>query len=97
MADDVQEIDGEKFKHGQIVGFQISESDCDKRSKYTDALREGISRCFYSDTVDIAQKSISNSIFVKVSIPGEKLFRFVMEVDVEPLSIKCKKHHFKKY
>lgn len=95
VADDVQKIDGEEYKHGQVVGFQISESDCDKRSKYTDALREGISRCFYSDTVDIAQKCISNPIFVKVSIPGEKFFRFVMEVDVEPLSIKCKNHHFK--
>lgn len=95
VADSEQKIDGETYKHGEIVGFEISEIESDSRTKYTDALRDGISRCFYSDTVNIALKCISNPIFVKVAIPGEKMCRFVMEVDVEPLSIRCKNHHFK--
>lgn len=95
VADSVQKIDGETYKHGEIVGFEISEIEFDSRTKYTDALRDGISRCFYSDTVNIALKCISNPIFVKVAIPGEKMCRFVMEVDVEPLSIRCMNYHFK--
>lgn len=95
VADSVQKIDGETYKHGEIVGFEISEIEFDSRTKYTDALRDGISRCFYSDTVNIALKCISNPIFVKVAIPREKMCRFVMEVDVEPLSIRCKNYHFK--
>ncbi|XP_062566125.1 sterile alpha motif domain-containing protein 9-like [Saccostrea cucullata] len=95
VADSVASTDNETHKHGEIVGFEISEIDFDSRTKYTDALREGISRCFFNEIVNIVQKCISNPIFVKVVIPGENICRYVMEVDVEPSSARCKEHHFK--
>ncbi|XP_061184865.1 sterile alpha motif domain-containing protein 9-like [Saccostrea echinata] len=95
VADSVASTDNETHKHGEIVGFEISEIDLDSRTKYTDALRDGISRCFFSEMVTIVQKCISNPIFVKVVIPGENICRYVMEVDVEPSYGRCKEHHFK--
>lgn len=95
VADSVQKIDDESYKHGEVVGFQISEIGHDRRAKYTDALRDGIKKCFFSDAVSAAEKCISNPVFVKVVIPGKNIFRYIMEVDVEPSSIFCKKHHFK--
>lgn len=96
VADSVQKIDGKTYKHGEIVGFSISEIGLDSRPTYTDALREGISNCFDGDVhrADVAKKCISNPIFVKVVIPGRSDFKYVMEVDVEPSSNLCKGDHF---
>ncbi|XP_056005998.1 sterile alpha motif domain-containing protein 9-like isoform X2 [Ostrea edulis] len=95
VADSVQNIDDEEYKHGEIVGFEISEIGYDTRSKYTDALLDGISRCFMSENVAIVKKCVSNPIFVKVVITGEQICRYVMEVDVEPSSYRCREYHFK--
>lgn len=96
VADSVQKINGKTYKHGEIVGFNISDIGSDSRATYTDALREGISKCFVGDmdVPDVAQKCISNPIFVKVVIPRRNDFKYVMEVDVEPSSILCKGHYF---
>lgn len=94
VADSVEQIDGETYKHGEIVGFQISENNSDSRSKYTDVLRCGISDCFDENTKDIALKCISDPRFVRVVISGEKFFRFVMEVDIKPSLSLCKGLHF---
>ncbi|XP_022299017.2 sterile alpha motif domain-containing protein 9-like isoform X2 [Crassostrea virginica] len=94
IGDSVNEIDRKSYRHGEIVGFTISETENDSRASYTDILKDGIKRCFDSDTADYAEKCISNPIFIKVIVPKEN-FRYVMEVDVEPLSIICQNHHFK--
>ncbi|XP_062608081.1 sterile alpha motif domain-containing protein 9-like [Saccostrea cucullata] len=83
------------YKHGEIVGFEISEHEFDSKSKYTDALRDGISRCVSSEVVSIAGKCISNPKFVRVAVPDEKNYRYVIEVDVEPAELLCEKHYFK--
>lgn len=94
IGDSVNDIDSKSYRHGEIVGFTISETENDSRASYTDILKHGIKMCFDSDTADYAEKCISNPIFIKVIIPKEN-FRYVMEVDVEPLSIICQNHHFK--
>lgn len=96
VADSAQKIAGNTYKHGEIVGFNISEIGCDTRPTYTDTLRDGISKCFDGDVhiAEVAKKCISNPIFVKVVIPRRNDFKYVMEVDVEPSSNLCKDYYF---
>lgn len=94
VADSKEPIDGETYKHGEIVGFEISENYLNSRDKYTDALKQGISNCFDNNSKHIALKCISDPRFVRVFIPGEKFFRFVMEVDIKPSLSLCKGRHF---
>lgn len=84
----------DKHKHGEIVGFEISEIFSDSRSKYIEALNDGILQCFNEDIKNTARQCISDPIFVQVVISGEKFFRWVMEVDVEPSYDLCKGRHF---
>lgn len=93
VGDSEKPIDGELYKHGEIVGFEISEINSD-RNKYTDVLKCGISNCFDYNTKDIALKCISDPRFVRVVIPGETFYRFVMEVDIKPSLSLCKGRHF---
>lgn len=94
VGDSVGEIDGKTYKHGEIVGFEISEDKSEGRFKYTDVLKCGISQCFDENTKHIALKCISDPKFVQVVISGEKFFRCVMEVDIKPSLSLCKGFHF---
>lgn len=87
-------VETQKHKHGEIVGFEISEDVQDNRSKYIEALNNGILLCFNEDIKNTARQCISDPIFVQVVIPGEKFFRWVMEVDIEPSYDLCKGRHF---
>lgn len=84
----------DNHKHGEIVGFEISEDCSDSRSKYIEALNDGILKCFNEDIKNTARQCISDPIFVQVVISGEKFFRWVMEVDVEPSYDLCKGRYF---
>lgn len=96
IADSVRIDDKENYKHGEVVGFEIlSEDGQDLRTIYTDALRDGIKKCFISDVVSAALKCISNPIFVPVVTPETDSVRFVMEVDIEPSSNICENLNFK--
>lgn len=95
IADNSFEKPDSEYKNGEIIGFDIDEIDLNSRFKYTDALRNALSKSFYGHTSDIAEECLSNPLFVKVKIPGENKFCYVIEVDVEPSFIFCKGLYFK--
>lgn len=79
---------------GKIVGLNID--DLDLKSKFTDALKNenGILKYFHPYVAKRAQECIHNPKFIKVlNFEGKNLY--VMEIDVEPLSIFCENKYFK--
>lgn len=94
VADSKGFIDGKMYKHGQIVG--MPDMDSDTRNSFTEALENGIkiSGFFQSELVHTAFNCICEPQFVEVETPGETESRFVIEVDVQPVSQLCKTFYF---
>ncbi|KAJ8316082.1 LOW QUALITY PROTEIN: hypothetical protein KUTeg_006096 [Tegillarca granosa] len=95
VGDNVQHEDGEKFKHGQIIGFPITEENRDCKTNYTDALRQGISKCFNRESYSAALQCIKNPVFVTVLTEDKQMSKFVMEVDICSLSNFCQNLSFR--
>lgn len=83
-----------KYKIVKISGVNIDENNSNSRFKYTDALRNAISKSFPGHKSDIVKECVSNPVFVKVKIPGKNSFSHVIKVDIDPLSIFCKSLSF---
>lgn len=83
-----------KYKNVKLSGVNIDENNSNSRCKYTDALRNAISKRFPGHISDIVKECVSNPLFVKVKIPGKNNFSHVIEVDIDPSSIFCKRLSF---
>lgn len=88
---------GKKYKHGEVVGCEITEIGDDTRNAYTDELKDAIlnTGAFYSEMADTAFQCISEPKFVEVEIPNESTPHYVIEVDIEPATEICKNFYFK--
>lgn len=97
VADSVNIIDGKEYKHGEIVGCEITEIDSDTKNAYTESLQKVFlnSEVFYPEMADPASRCISEPIFVEVEMPWKSVPRYVIEVDVEAASKICKTFYFK--
>lgn len=86
-----------EYKHGEVVGCEITEIGDDTRNAYTDELKDAIlnTGAFYSEMADTAFQCISEPKFVEVEIPNESTPHYVIEVDIEAASEICKNHYFK--
>lgn len=86
-----------KYKHGEVVGCEITEIGDDTRNAYTDELKDAIlnTGAFYSEMADTAFQCISEPKFVEVEIPNESTPHYVIEVDIEPATEICKNFYFK--
>lgn len=83
-----------KYKTVKIHGVNIDENNSNSRFKYTDAIRNAISKRFSDHKSDIVKECVSNPLFVKVKIPGKNKFCYVLEVDIDPSFIFCKRLSF---
>lgn len=79
---------------GKIIGLNIN--NLNWKSKFTNALKNenGILKHFHPFVAKRAQECIKNPKFIKV-INAEGKNLYVMEVDVEPLSLFCENRYFK--
>lgn len=83
-----------KYKIVKFSGVNIDENNSNSRFKYTDALRNAISKNYPRHKSDIVKECVSNPLFVKVKIQGKNKFSHVIEVDIDPSSIFCKRLSF---
>ncbi|XP_078257726.1 sterile alpha motif domain-containing protein 9-like [Rhinoraja longicauda] len=72
--------DGEKYKHGQILGVPVP-----KRELFVNARDKYIKKCFFKKHHSHAEHSIRPPRFVEVSDGGDEK-HFVIEVDIVPSS-----------
>ncbi|KAM6297625.1 sterile alpha motif domain-containing protein 9-like [Aegotheles albertisi] len=84
-------VEDKGWKHGQIIGIRVKE-----REYYVDAL-DYIEKCFSENVREIARKCIHPPVFIEVISKDSQEQRFVVEVDIEPISTLVKNKLFQVY